>query len=302
MKKHLQISMVLMFFFLLGSLVMAQEKTAVAVLDLKGLGLPEQDVQIISSRVRTELVQTGRFTVVEREKMKDILDEQGLQLSGCTNDECVVQAGRLLGVKQMVAGEIGKIGEMYTLTLRLIDVESGKITKTASEDCKCAVEEVLTKSVKNAAAKLAGLTVAAPETKNLIDVQNQQMNEFSREPARRPLRQMVTTKQGKTFNLSDFEVVNIGRIVKLLPGRILVRFKNKNNLGKVPCVIVRFNKNKKDVAFKCRSRISGFKKDLAVVNVAPTCRPDKTDQVLIVKRKQQLTPQGELRKDAHGSR
>ncbi len=294
MKFH-QIMVIFLFVFLFSGLASAQDKTAVAVLDLKGIGLSAQDVEIISSRVRTELVQTNRFTVVEREKMKEILDEQGLQLSGCTNDECVVQAGRLLGVKQMVAGEVGKIGQMYTLTLRLIDVESGKITKTASEDCTCAVEDVLTKSVKNAVAKLAGLSVVTEKPKDLIDINNQQGREIRQEQVRRPQGQKVLPDQDKKIDLSDFKVVNIGRVVKILPGRMLVRFNNRENLAKGPCVIVRFNKKAKRLLPKCRSRISGFKGELAVVKIPASCRPNKTDRVVLVKRKNQSQLKGGLR-------
>ena len=137
------------------------QKTTIAVLDLKGMGISEIESSIISSRLRTDLFNTNKFTVVEREKMKEILNEQGFQISGCTSDECIVEAGKLLGVKQIVAGEIGKLGNLYTLTIRLVDVETGQLIKTATHDCECKIEEVLLISVREVANKLSGNTLPA---------------------------------------------------------------------------------------------------------------------------------------------
>ena len=87
--------------------------------------------------------------------MDDILKEQGFQLSGCTSDECAVEAGRLLNVSHICAGSIGKVGALYTVSVRLIDVETGEILKTVTEDSRGSVENVLTSSMRNVALKLS---------------------------------------------------------------------------------------------------------------------------------------------------
>lgn len=147
---------VLILLFLFSCHSFAQQKTTAAVMNLKAEGVSESESRIITARLRVELFKTDKFAIVERERMADILQEQGFQLSGCTTDECAVEAGKLLGVKLMVAGEVGKMEEMYTLTIRLIDVQSGKILRVASEDCSCAIGEFLTSSVRRIAYKLIG--------------------------------------------------------------------------------------------------------------------------------------------------
>jgi len=142
---------------IIASLFAQQKKIPVAVMDLSAVGVSISDARIITSRLRTNLFKTNKFTVVEREAMNDILKEQGFQLSGCTNEECIVEAGRLLGVRLIIAGEIGKIGSLYTLSIRMIDVETGKILRTAGKDCKCEIEEVLTETVSEVALQLAGI-------------------------------------------------------------------------------------------------------------------------------------------------
>ena len=130
-------------------------KISVAVSDFEAQGISNDEAAIITNRIRSELTKTGVFTVVERGQMEAILKEQGFQQSGCTTDECIVEVGQLLNVKQMVAGSIGKIGSILTISARVIDVATGKIIKTVDSDCKCKIEELLTRTTKDVAQKLA---------------------------------------------------------------------------------------------------------------------------------------------------
>ena len=62
-------------------------KTNIAVIDLDPTSISNNESQFLSDRLRTELFETGKFQVVEREKMNAILDEQGFQQTGCTSVE-----------------------------------------------------------------------------------------------------------------------------------------------------------------------------------------------------------------------
>lgn len=141
------------FFLLLIAGVFAANaenvRRVAAVSDLSARGIEESSALIISDRIRSELVKTGVFTMVEREQMEAVLKEQGFQQTGaCSNEECMVQIGQLLGVDCMISGSVGKIGRTYTMGLRLIDVKSGKITATANADCKCEIDELLSTSTR----------------------------------------------------------------------------------------------------------------------------------------------------------
>jgi Curli production assembly/transport component CsgG len=129
-----------------NNMLFAQGKISLAVLDLDAEGISESEGRIISERLRSSLFESGKYIVLERDKMDEILKEQGFQQSGCTSDECVVEIGKLIGMQQMVAGSIGKIGNLYTFNVRMIDVQSGRVLHTAVDDCACPIEEVLTTS------------------------------------------------------------------------------------------------------------------------------------------------------------
>ena len=72
----------------------------------------------------------------------------------CNSAECAVQIGQLLGVQAMIAGDIGKVGQTYTLDLRMVDVSTGKIIKTHNEDYKGEIDGLLA-IMKKASEKFA---------------------------------------------------------------------------------------------------------------------------------------------------
>jgi TolB-like protein len=141
------------------SLSWAGEKVRIGVLELRANEVSEGEARALTDRLRTELFQTGRFEVVEREKMTEILQEQGFQQSGvCNTDVCAVEVGKLIGAEQMVAGSVSRIGQTYSVNLRVLDVEQGVMVRTATEDCSCAIDRVLTETIRHVARHLAGIT------------------------------------------------------------------------------------------------------------------------------------------------
>jgi len=127
----------------------------IAVIDFEGKNVPETDASALTDRLRAELFLTGKFVVLEREKMDAILKEQQFQLSGCTSDACVVEAGQLLTVEQMVSGSVSKVGQTYSVTARLISVEQGNLLGVGTCDLKGDIGNIMT-CLNEVAAQLAG--------------------------------------------------------------------------------------------------------------------------------------------------
>jgi TolB-like protein len=154
--KFLKTGVVLLFLLVIAGGAEAVEKEYIAVLDLEVTeGISETYVRPLSDRLRQELFSTGSFVVVERRTMEEVLKEQSLQLAGCTTNECAIEIGKVLGVRQMVAGSIGQVGTVHTVNIRLIDVETTEVIAAESVDCLCPIEDVLTSSLGQAADKLA---------------------------------------------------------------------------------------------------------------------------------------------------
>jgi len=142
----------------------AQEKEAVAVLELRAMGnLAPEEAELVTSRVRSLVVQNPRFRVLEREGMDRILKEQGFQSTqNCENEACSVQVGRLLAVRKIITGGLSKVGSTYTLSLRMIDVENGTILAERFVDCNCSREALLFEQVSPLLQQLLGETLSAP--------------------------------------------------------------------------------------------------------------------------------------------
>jgi len=98
----------------------------------------------------TELVKSGKFRVIDRERLDALMREKNLSLSGDVSAETMVRAGNLLGVEYFLTGaltEYGvtdtrgsapRIGDMPSFSFkkrkfsaamnaRIIDVETGEI-------------------------------------------------------------------------------------------------------------------------------------------------------------------------------
>jgi hypothetical protein len=128
-----------------ASIAQEPAKLNYAVIDIKNAdGVTKGESDIIGDRLRTELFRTGRASMMERDQMQEILKEQGFQQSGtCTDDACMVQMGQLLGVQRLISGSIGKLGSMFLVNFRTIDVQTGKIIKVVSVDIKGGIEDVV---------------------------------------------------------------------------------------------------------------------------------------------------------------
>jgi hypothetical protein len=143
-----------------------QERKNIAVIDMESRGgLSLAEMGILTDRLRSTLVNTQVFNVLDRGLMDDILREQGFQMSGCTSTECAVEAGKILGVEEMVTGTIGLIGKLYTIDIILIDVETSKIIKSLTRDYSGAIEGLVAEmtSIAN------GLADHTPESQQVTD-------------------------------------------------------------------------------------------------------------------------------------
>lgn len=168
--------------FLFSTFLVAQSGVSYAVLDLEGRGISIFEAQSLSDRLRSELVRTGKVTVVERGAMAQILAEQDFQLSGCTSDECAVDIGQLLGVTYMLIGSVGKVGTTFTIDLRKVNVESGKIESSIIRNNRGAIDDLLD-AMGQIALELAG-SITSEISRTISPVWAEDFESYS--PARFP--------------------------------------------------------------------------------------------------------------------
>src|SRR5215471_14910975 len=85
---------------------------AVFDFDIQG-NIDKSIARSLAESVRIEIINSGKYEVIDRSNMDKILKEQAFQMSGCAAKECAVEAGQMLGVGKIVVGTIGLIGKTY---------------------------------------------------------------------------------------------------------------------------------------------------------------------------------------------
>lgn len=138
---------------------MGQDK--VAVLPFKQQTFLRDDGNIFSDRVTIELFKLGKYQVIDRNDIDLILEEQGFQNSGFT-DESIHEIGKILGVKYIITGSlISNYGYPYTsfsISAKMISVESAEIVSVGSFDYKGSFQDLVKNGANSIALQLAGQT------------------------------------------------------------------------------------------------------------------------------------------------
>ncbi len=153
-------------------------KPACAILTFDArTGVTPGEAALLSDRFASEFEDIGKFQVIARSKMKEILDMQAFQYSdACSAAECAIEAGRLLSARYMVYGSIGQIDSLFTINSYLIDVETGGHVRKATTDLICTQKEALTILMKVNVYQMLGLE-SPPLPAGLAARQNAEYNQ-----------------------------------------------------------------------------------------------------------------------------
>jgi len=136
-------------FILLLISVSNSQQTFLAVHDFEGKGVSEVEASALTDRLRTEIINMGQVSVVERAEMDEVLREQGYQQTGCFTSECMVEVGKLIGAEKIVSGSISKVGNTFSVNARLINVETGEIENSITYDLSGVIDELLISGMRN---------------------------------------------------------------------------------------------------------------------------------------------------------
>ncbi|MBF0327821.1 MAG: SUMF1/EgtB/PvdO family nonheme iron enzyme [Nitrospirae bacterium] len=125
----------------------------IAVFDLAAVGVEKRIARQLTENLRRDLVLSNRYKVLNRSSMNKIIEEQKFKTSGCAAGACMIEAGRILGVRTIVTGSVSIGKNAYTIKLSLINTETGKLDMAYEGRCECGVDELL-KSTKKLVAKM----------------------------------------------------------------------------------------------------------------------------------------------------
>ena len=108
-----------------------QHKPVITVLDLTVSEVSQAEMKMIIGLMSSSLFQTGFFTVIDVSQRETVLKELQFSMSGCTDESCMLEIGKMLAAEGIVVGSIGRVGTKYVLSVKLLETESGKTLSTA---------------------------------------------------------------------------------------------------------------------------------------------------------------------------
>jgi len=103
----------------------AAAEMTIAVADFRSVNCPFYMGGAVSEQVRLRLSEEPDWVVVEKAQIAAVAAEQRLNMSGLVDDETAVKVGRYVGARYVIVGSVNGMGDMYTLSARLVDVETG---------------------------------------------------------------------------------------------------------------------------------------------------------------------------------
>lgn len=134
--------------------ILAKGKITLAVLDFEAKNVAAESSEAVSDLLRTELFNTGRFDVIERQQIRKIFQEQKLQMSGMTETDKAAEIGRLLNVEKIMIGTVTKLGRTYIINTRIVDVQSALMVLAEAVECTGG-EEQLPRSISELAMSIS---------------------------------------------------------------------------------------------------------------------------------------------------
>ncbi len=114
------------------------ERAGIAVLNFRNNSAGEELYQFqpweygIATMVATDLESVGIFNIVERERLKDIIEEQDLHYSGLVDKDTAVKIGRLAAARYLLTGSFVELRGELTIAAQIFSVEKGIMLGAAS--------------------------------------------------------------------------------------------------------------------------------------------------------------------------
>jgi TolB-like protein len=107
---------------------------SIAVMDIESKS-NAIDVEWIRQKLIAELVALDRYQILSRDRIHELLQEQGLAQTGSIDSERAVQIGKLIGVESFMYGYVSMENGKAILSLQLIKTDSSVIlwAKTIDE-------------------------------------------------------------------------------------------------------------------------------------------------------------------------
>lgn len=86
--------------------------------------------EIAGSLLRIELVKSGKYKVLDKHDILEMGKKNNLEAIDCYGRDCLLEIGKNIDVDKMFSGSIDALGKKIVVSLKVLDIKSGKYDKT----------------------------------------------------------------------------------------------------------------------------------------------------------------------------
>lgn len=124
--------------FIIGMSVNAQEKLSIGVLPTTNTeGMAYKETVLVSEELTNALIKAKRFNIVDRSRLGALKQERELQKTEDFMDGTIIAQSKSIGANYLLSSTMGNYENdgntcKFTLTIKLIDVETGSVVASES--------------------------------------------------------------------------------------------------------------------------------------------------------------------------
>ena len=116
---------------LLAGVCFGQNTLVVVPLQNRGSQGLANDVATLTELLGNAVVRTGRFDVVDRAALEDLMREHEFQMDDWSSDSKSVEMGRVLNANYIIRGQVSRLGSQMIVTARVLDISTARILGTS---------------------------------------------------------------------------------------------------------------------------------------------------------------------------
>jgi len=174
MKKFITISIIALLLF---SAIQAQPKQ-VAMLEPLGTASSMQKA-IIRASLAEAITNSGGYEALSRTDIDQIMNEFNFQMSGMVSDDQLKELGRMSGAELLCITRLTSDGSDFFVESSLIEIQSGRIVKTANELMAGTPNAKIKEGCVQLAAKLVGQSCKSTTTSTLQNSNMETKSKFT---------------------------------------------------------------------------------------------------------------------------
>ncbi len=262
LKSHLVLCIIIGIFLILPSFhAFSQETQILAVADIFVDKRIEGELSLpLTDKIREIFVNSNQYQVIDRNTINLVIEEQKFQLSGLVDAERTVKIGKLLGAQFIVAGNLTKIENLNTMSLRIIDVETGVIVSQVSGETEGGLN-VLLQLAEKLGNKIVGVKPISEKIGSIYVLSNMKDSDVFLDGNRKGKTPLIIENVQKGYHLLEVkkdyyyykaeiavmnrDIIEVDAILEILKGNVFIQtdpdevniFINKKGYGQTPKLI-----------------------------------------------------------------